>query len=115
VEDWDLLRRVLSRGGCRYARTMLGVGVRDLTGGFKCFRADALRAIDYATVRSLGYAFQVELTYRVLQRGLRVVELPIVFHERREGESKMTGRIALEAAWLVPRLRWAHGRPPRCR
>ena len=72
VEDWDLLRRVLSRGGCRYARTVLGVGVRDLTGGFKCFRAETLRAIDFETVRSEGYAFQVELTYRALARGLRV-------------------------------------------
>ena len=72
VEDWDLLRRVLSRGGCRYARAVLGVGVRDLTGGFKCFHADTLRAIDFETVRSEGYAFQVELTYRALARGLRV-------------------------------------------
>jgi dolichol-phosphate mannosyltransferase len=79
--------------------------VRDLTGGFKCFRAEALRAIDYTTIRSHGYAFQVELTYRALLRGLRVVELPIVFHERAHGASKMTARIALEAAWLVPLLR----------
>jgi dolichol-phosphate mannosyltransferase len=107
VENWHWLRRVVSRGGCAYARVVLGVPVRDLTGGFKCFRASALRAIDYATVRSQGYAFQVELTYRTLRQGLRVVELPIVFRERREGESKMSGRIALEAIWLVPRLRLA--------
>jgi dolichol-phosphate mannosyltransferase len=105
IENWSPLRRAVSHGGCTYARVVLGVGVRDLTGGFKCFRADALRAIDYATIRSHGYAFQVELTYRALLRGLRVVELPIVFHEREEGESKMTARIALEAAWLVPLLR----------
>ena len=105
VRDWDLLRRVLSRGGCRYARTVLGVGIRDLTGGFKCFRAATLSAIDFETVRSEGYAFQVELTHRALRRGLRVVETPIVFRERGAGRSKMTPRIALEAAWLVPALR----------
>jgi dolichol-phosphate mannosyltransferase len=110
VEDWDTLRRVLSRGGCRYARTMLGVGVRDLTGGFKCFRADTLRAIDFETVRSEGYAFQVELTYRALARGLRVEEVPITFRDRRAGDSKMSARIAMEAIWLVPALRIARRR-----
>ena len=110
VEDWDLLRRVLSRGGCRYARTMLGVGIRDLTGGFKCFRAATLEAIRYETVRSQGYAFQVELTYRALARGLRVEELPITFRERTAGESKMSARIAAEAVWLVPALRLARRR-----
>ena len=105
VENWGLGRRVLSRGGSRYARTVLGVPVRDLTGGFKCFRASALNAIDYSTVRSQGYAFQVELTYRALKRGLHVMEAPITFHERREGDSKMNARIALEAIWLVPALR----------
>jgi len=87
--------------------------VRDLTGGFKCFRAGALPAIDYTTIRSHGYAFQVELTYRALLAGLRVAELPIVFRERTEGESKMTPRIAVEAAWLVPALRasnWSQAR-----
>ena len=115
VENWHWVRRTVSRGGCLYARAVLRVPVRDLTGGFKCFRADTLRAIDFATVRSRGYAFQVELTYRTLLAGRRVHELPIVFHERREGQSKMTGRIALEAAWLVPGLRWAHGPRPGCR
>ncbi len=110
VRDWDLLRRVLSRGGCRYARTVLGVGIRDLTGGFKVFRAATLTAIDFETVRSEGYAFQVELTYRALARGLRVEELPIVFRERTAGESKMSARIALEAIWLVPALRLARRR-----
>ena len=105
VENWHPLRRAVSRAGCGYARRVLGVPVRDLTGGFKCFRAGTLRAIDYETVRSHGYAFQVELTYRALRRGLRVVELPIVFRERREGQSKMTWRIAAEAAFMVPRLR----------
>jgi dolichol-phosphate mannosyltransferase len=110
VRDWDLLRRVLSRGGCRYARTVLGVGIRDLTGGFKCFRAATLTAIDFETVRSEGYAFQVELTYRALARGLRVEEVPIVFRERTAGDSKMSARIALEAMWLVPALRLARRR-----
>ena len=105
VENWHPLRRLVSRGGCEYARRVLRVPVRDLTGGLKCFRADTLRAIDYASVRSQGYAFQVELTYRALWAGLRVVELPIVFRERREGQSKMTWRIAAEAAFMIPRLR----------
>jgi dolichol-phosphate mannosyltransferase len=105
VANWPLHRRVVSRAGCVYARAVLRVPVRDLTGGFKCFRADTLRAIDYSTIRSHGYAFQVELTYRALLRGLRITELPIVFREREHGHSKMTTRIALEAAWLVPLLR----------
>ena len=105
VENWPLLRRAVSRGGCLYARAVLRVPVRDLTGGFKCFRAGALEAIDYASVRAHGYAFQVELTYRALLRGLRVAELPIVFKERETGDSKMTAGIALEAAWRVPLLR----------
>jgi dolichol-phosphate mannosyltransferase len=113
VEDWDLLRRAISRGGCAYARHVLGVGVRDLTGGFKCFRADALKTIDYASVRSQGYAFQVELTFRALRRGLRVEEVPITFRERRRGESKMSTAIALEAAVLVPRLRFGRRRVRR--
>jgi dolichol-phosphate mannosyltransferase len=110
VEDWDLLRRVISRAGCRYARTVLGLGIRDLTGGYKCFRAATLAAIDFETVRSEGYAFQVELTYRALARGLRVEEVPITFRERSAGDSKMSARIALEAMWLVPALRLARRR-----
>jgi dolichol-phosphate mannosyltransferase len=110
VQDWDLLRRVISRGGCRYARSVLGVGIRDLTGGFKCFRAATLTAIDFETVRSEGYAFQVELTYRALARGLRFEEVPITFRERTAGESKMSARIALEAMGLVPALRIARRR-----
>jgi dolichol-phosphate mannosyltransferase len=105
ITGWSALRRAVSRGGCAYARTVLRVPVRDLTGGMKVWRADALRAIELATVRSQGYAFQVELTYRALRRGLRVAETPIVFRERGAGASKMTPRIALEAAWVVPGLR----------
>ena len=105
IADWGPLRRTVSRGGSWYARRVLGVGVRDLTGGFKCFRADVLRAIGLESVRSQGYAFQVELTYRTLCAGFPVVEVPILFRDRRWGESKMSWRIALEAAWLVPALR----------
>ena len=106
VADWGPFRRLVSRGGCWYARRVLGVGIRDLTGGFKCFRREVLEAIDLPTVRSNGYAFQVELTYRAARAGFRVVEVPIVFRERRAGESKMSAAIAVEAMWLVPQLRW---------
>jgi dolichol-phosphate mannosyltransferase len=105
VTGWHPARRAVSRAGCAYARTVLRAPVRDLTGGLKTWRAGALRAIEPASVRSQGYAFQVELTFRALRRGLRVVETPIVFRERSTGRSKMTPRIALEAAWLVPALR----------
>jgi len=105
IADWGRVRRAISRGGSWYARRVLRVDVRDLTGGFKCFRAEALAALDLATVRSHGYAFQVELTYRALCAGVEVVEVPIVFRDRRHGESKMSWRIALEAAWLLPALR----------
>jgi dolichol-phosphate mannosyltransferase len=105
IDGWSPLRRAVSRAGCAYARAVLRVPVRDLTGGMKVWRAPALRAIEPATVRSQGYAFQVELTHRALRRGLRVVETPIVFRERGAGTSKMTLRIALEAAWVVPALR----------
>jgi dolichol-phosphate mannosyltransferase len=114
VADWGAIRRLVSRGGSWYARRALGVEVRDLTGGFKCFRAGTLRAIDLPSVRSRGYAFQVELTYRALVRGLRVVEIPIVFRDRQLGASKMSWQITAEAAWLVPQLRSgaAHLRHP---
>jgi dolichol-phosphate mannosyltransferase len=110
VEDWGLLRRIISRGGCAYARMLLRTEVRDLTGGFKCFDAAALRELEPRTVMAQGYMFQVEMTYRALQRGLDVVEVPITFRDREVGTSKMSARIALEAAWLVPRLRWRGGR-----
>jgi len=105
VTDWGPLRRLVSRGGSWYARRVLGLQIRDLTGGFKCFRATVLRAIDLPTVRSVGYAFQVELTYRAIRAGFRVVEIPITFRDRALGRSKMSWRIAAEAVWLVPRLR----------
>jgi dolichol-phosphate mannosyltransferase len=106
VSDWGLLRRLISEGGSTYARLVLGLRVRDLTGGFKCFRREVLEAIHFDGVRSRGYAFQVELTYRAVQAGFRVVEVPIVFRDRQLGKSKMSWRIAAEAMWLVPRLRF---------
>ncbi|MGH2943637.1 MAG: polyprenol monophosphomannose synthase [Solirubrobacteraceae bacterium] len=105
VTDWGAVRRIVSRGGSWYARIVLGLDVRDLTGGFKCFRREVLEAIDLPTVRSRGYAFQVELTHRAVHAGFRVVELPIVFRDRELGRSKMSWRIAGEAALLVPQLR----------
>jgi dolichol-phosphate mannosyltransferase len=105
VRNWGRLRRIVSRGGSWYARTVLGVPIRDFTGGFKVFRRRVLEAIDLDRIRSEGYAFQVELTYRALQMGFRVVEVPILFTERRAGQSKMTRAIVLEAAWMVPALR----------
>jgi dolichol-phosphate mannosyltransferase len=105
VADWGVLRRAISRGGSIYARVILGVKVRDLTGGFKCFRREVLEAIDLSTVRSKGYAFQVELTYRTLRSGFTVEEVPITFRDRQLGNSKMSPKIAVEAVWLVPRLR----------
>ena len=106
VENWHPLRRAISRGGCWYARRVLRVPVRDLTGGFKCFTAEALHAIDYRTLRAEGYAFQVETTYRAIKAGFRVIEVPILFHDRRVGNSKMSGRIVIEAALRVPAMRW---------
>jgi len=106
VGDWGLLRRLVSRGGSTYARLVLGLRVRDLTGGFKCFRRETLEAIHFDSVRSRGYAFQVELTYRALRAGFAVVEVPIVFRDRQQGQSKMSWRIAAEAMWLLPRLRF---------
>ena len=106
VRDWGLLRRLVSEGGSTYARWVLGLRVRDLTGGFKCFRREVLEAIHFDGVRSQGYAFQVELTYRAVRAGFDVVEVPIVFRDRERGQSKMSWRIAVEAAWLVPRLRF---------
>jgi dolichol-phosphate mannosyltransferase len=105
VTDWGLLRKLVSRGGSWYARVVLGVKVRDLTGGFKCFRRSVLEALDLNAVHADGYGFQIELTYRTIKEGFRVVEIPIVFRDRRVGESKMNARIALEAVWKVPALR----------
>jgi dolichol-phosphate mannosyltransferase len=104
--NWGLLRRVISRAGSLYARVVLGVSVRDLTGGFKCFRRVVLETIDRDAIAARGYGFQIEGTYRALRAGFRVVEVPITFVDRRVGESKMSGAIVLEAMRQVPVLRW---------
>jgi dolichol-phosphate mannosyltransferase len=105
--NWGLGRKIVSRGGSLYARTLLGVRVRDLTGGFKCFRREVLEAIDLASVECTGYSFQIELTYRALLRGFRVREVPIVFQDRRVGRSKMSKGIVLEAMRKVWSMRFS--------
>jgi dolichol-phosphate mannosyltransferase len=107
TEDWGLGRRLVSAGGSLYARALLGVGVRDLTGGFKCFRRAVLERLDLDAIHSRGYAFQIETTYRALRAGFRVVEVPIVFSDRTHGRSKMSRTIFLEAVARVPALRVA--------
>ena len=105
VEGWPASRRVISRGGCLYARPVLGVGVHDLTGGFKCFRRWVLESLDLSDVHAGGYAFQIELTYRAMRMGARVVEVPIVFTDRSLGELEDEPGHRLEAVWKVPWLR----------
>ena len=105
--NWGLSRRVISSFGSLYARTVLGLRVRDLTGGFKCYHRAALEAIDLDAVASKGYAFQIETTYRVIRKGMRVAEVPIRFADRELGGSKMSRSIVLEAMWKVPQLRLA--------
>ncbi len=105
TKNWGLVRRVVSRGGSLYAQALLGLRVRDLTGGFKCYRRAALERIDLDSIRSKGYAFQIETTYRTIRAGFRVVEVPIVFADRQVGGSKMSKSIVLEAIWKVPALR----------
>jgi dolichol-phosphate mannosyltransferase len=105
VEGWGPLRTLISKGGSVYARIVLGIGVRDLTTGYKAFTRAALTAIDFESVRSNGYCFQIEMTYRALRAGLRVVEVPIVFVDRRAGHSKMSSRIFLEAVMKLWRIR----------
>lgn len=105
VENWGAVRRAISAGGSLYARLLLGVPVRDLTGGFKCFRRAVLETIDLDAIGSRGYAFQIETTYRALRRGFRVHEVPIRFVDREVGGSKMSRTIVLEAIWKVPLLR----------
>jgi dolichol-phosphate mannosyltransferase len=104
--NWGLVRRLISRGGSLYARLVLGVPVRDLTGGFKCFRRRVLETIELDAIVARGYGFQIEGTYRALRAGFRVVEIPIRFIDRRVGESKMSGAIVVEAMRQVPALRW---------
>ena len=113
TRNWGVGRRLLSRGGSLYARLILGIGVRDLTGGFKCFRREVLERIGLETVTTAGYAFQIELTYRALRAGFRVAEVPIVFADRRVGQSKMTKTIVLEALWKVWLIRLSGWHPRR--
>ena len=108
VARWGPTRRLISRGGSAYARAILGVRVNDLTAGFKVYRREVLQNIDLETIASIGYAFQVETTYRAVRAGFRVVEVPIVFRDRRVGESKMSGAIVWEAAIRVPLMRLRH-------
>jgi dolichol-phosphate mannosyltransferase len=107
IAAWSAARRFVSAGGSLYARLLLGVGVHDLTGGFKCYRRCVLESIDLDAIGSRGYAFQIETTYRTLRKGFRVVEVPIRFADRTNGASKMSRSIVLEAIWKVPALRLA--------
>ena len=106
VENWGAHRRILSWGGSLYARTVLGVPIKDLTGGLNAFRSEVLTAIDYETIRSTGYAFQIEIKYRCVQRGFRIEEMPIVFPDRVRGTSKMSAKIMGEAMSQVWRMRF---------
>lgn len=110
VADWGMTRRVISRAGSAYARLVLGLQVRDLTAGFKCFRREVLEAIDIDSIKSRGYAFQVEITYRAIQHGFEVTEVPIVFRDRQQGESKIDRSVITEAVWRVPLMRVGGGR-----
>lgn len=112
IVDWPPVRRLLSRAGSLYARKLLGIDVRDLTGGFRCIRRGVLEQVDLATLRSQGYVFNIELTYRALREGFAVTEVPIQFVDRKIGASKISFWIAVEALWLVPALRhpWLHDR-----
>jgi dolichol-phosphate mannosyltransferase len=107
VGNWGRGRLFISAGGSWYARVLLGVGIRDLTGGFKCYRRAVLEAIDLDAIHSKGYAFQIETTYRALRKGFRVVEVPISFVDREVGGSKMSRSIVVEGMWKVPLLRLA--------
>jgi dolichol-phosphate mannosyltransferase len=105
VENWGLMRRLISRWGGLYARMVLGIPVNDLTGGNKCFRREVLEALDLDAVSSQGYGFQIEMTYRAIRKGFRVKEIPITFSDRQLGQSKMSKRIVFEAVVLVWKLR----------
>lgn len=106
VVNWPMTRLLLSYGANMYARAVTGLRLWDGTGGFKCFRREVLEAIPLDAVRSNGYAFQIEMSFRAWKRGFQIAEIPIVFHDRTEGESKMSRRIIREAVWMVWRLRW---------
>lgn len=109
TQNWGFWRQVISAGGSLYARTILGLDVRDLTSGFKCFRREVLETVDLSAVRSNGYSFQIEMTYRAVRKGFSIAEVPIVFVDRRAGTSKMSGKIFAEAMGMVWHLRFASG------
>lgn len=106
TSDWGLMRRVISRGGGLYARTILNIDVQDLTAGFIAWRREVLEGIDFSDVEASGYVFQIEMKYRAFRKGYRILEVPIVFPDRQEGDSKMTPDIALEALWRVWKIRF---------
>jgi dolichol-phosphate mannosyltransferase len=106
TRNWGLARRLLSRGGSFYGRTILGIPIHDLTGAFRCYRRNVLQALDLETITTTGYAFQIELIYRVVCRGFRVREVPFTFVDRRAGKSKMSAAIIVEAVWKIWRIRF---------
>lgn len=112
TENWNLFRKFISMAGSFYARTILGMQVRDLTGGYNVWRAEVLRSIGLNSIRSEGYSFQIELKYRAFRAGYRLLEHPILFSERREGQSKMSSRIVFEALYRVWLIRLLHHRRP---
>jgi dolichol-phosphate mannosyltransferase len=107
VVNWGLGRKFISRGGGIYSRLILGIPVNDVTGGYKCFRREVLESIDLDSVKSNGYSFQIEMNYRTYLKGFRIQEVPIIFEDRRVGQSKMSRKIFLEAIMMVWRLRLA--------
>ena len=111
TRNWSRVRKLISSGGSLYARTLLACRIRDLTGGFKCYRRSVLETIGIDTIAAAGYVFQIETTHRALRAGFRVLEIPIVFSEREAGGSKMTKKIVLEAMWKVPVLAIKRWRP----
>lgn len=106
VKNWGMVRRMISRGGSLYSRLILGLPFRDLTGGFKCFRREVLASLNLEDIRSNGYSFQIEMTYRTFLKKFRIHEIPILFEDRTVGKSKMSRKIFLEAVFMVLKLRW---------
>ena len=115
VINWPLGRLMLSKGAAKYVQLVTGMPFTDPTGGYKCFRRRALQAIDLQNIRSNGYSFQIEMTHKLWRQGMRILEVPIIFTDRLQGSSKMSGRIVWEAIWMVWRLWFQNGlrRSPR--
>jgi dolichol-phosphate mannosyltransferase len=108
VVNWGMIRKIISMGGSFYSRLILGINVRDLTGGFKCFKKEVLNTIDINNLKSNGYSFQVETTYKSIINGFKVKEIPIIFEDRRVGQSKMSYKIFIEALFMIVKLKWLH-------